>query len=301
MSISRTRSFVFTLNNYNDADVALISSLYTSGYSTYYVFGREVGDSGTPHLQGFIQLRNPTTIRSLSRRMDGRAHLEQRRGTIAQAVAYCSKTDHAPTSEGTQPLDSSAKGAKEKGRWAAIISLAKDGDLAAIEELYPTAFLHQYATINRIMKDYMKAPPNLTELDNHWFTGPTGTGKSRHARERWGESLFIKNSNKWWDGYQGEETVLIDELELDAGKYMGHFLKIWGDRYAFNAEIKGSAALIRPLRIIVCSNYSIDQIWIHDLACAKAVARRFPITVFGAHAFNPYALGVDVAGVHPND
>lgn len=44
--------------------------------------------------------------------------------------------------------------------------------------------------------------PTLDVLTNEWIYGPTGTGKSRMAR-RENPEAFIKNPNKWWDGYAG--------------------------------------------------------------------------------------------------
>lgn len=42
---------------------------------------------------------------------------------------------------------------------------------------------------------------------------------------------------------------------------MGHFIKIWGDRYGLLEETKGSGAGISIDFIIVTSNYEIDTIW----------------------------------------
>lgn len=43
----------------------------------------------------------------------------------------------------------------------------------------------------------------IDNLENYWFYGPTGTGKSKRVRDTWGADLYIKNPNKWWDGYTG--------------------------------------------------------------------------------------------------
>lgn len=46
-------------------------------------------------------------------------------------------------------------------------------------------------------------PVSLDSLSNRWLWGPTGVGKSRTVRETYGDDLFVKNPNKWWDGYSG--------------------------------------------------------------------------------------------------
>lgn len=48
-------------------------------------------------------------------------------------------------------------------------------------------------------------------LDNEWHWGASGTGKSRGVRERY-PGAFIKSNDKWWDGYDNEDVVIIEEM-----------------------------------------------------------------------------------------
>jgi hypothetical protein len=80
-------------------------------------------------------------------------------------------------------------------------------------------------------------------------------------------------TSKWWDGYYNQENVIIDDFD----KYMkgqAYWLKIWGDRYAFPAEIKGSSAMIRPKVICITSQYHPCDIW-DDSETLEAIRRRF--------------------------
>lgn len=81
--------------------------------------------------------------------------------------------------------------------------------------------------------------------------------------------------SKWWDGYDGERCVLIEDVDK-SHTFLGYFLKIWADHYPFPAECKGSKTAIRPQRIIVTSNYAPDEIWT-DLPTLEPIMRRFKV------------------------
>ena len=88
-----------------------------------------------------------------------------------------------------------------------------------------------------------------------WLWGVAGSGKSAYARELsecYGK-VYIKPQNKWWDGYRGEPSVILDDLDTPV---LGHYLKIWADRWEQTGEIKGGTIPLNFDRIIVTSNYA---------------------------------------------
>lgn len=95
-----------------------------------------------------------------------------------------------------------------------------------------------------LYKSLTVKPVTLDKLDNYWIWGPSGAGKSSGARVRWPD-LYNKPLNKWWCDYQGEPTVLLEDISRDR-LLMSTHLKIWGDHYPFTAETKGGATTIRP-------------------------------------------------------
>ena len=95
-----------------------------------------------------------------------------------------------------------------------------------------------------------------------WLYGPSGIGKSRLVRDSFNE-IYEKSNNIWWDGYNNEKIVLIDDFDKTCIK-LSYYLKIWGDNYRFNGEIKGS--IIQPIyeKLIITSNYNIETLFYNE-------------------------------------
>lgn len=84
---SKSRAWCLTVNNYTEEERQAI--LHNSR-SDYVIVGKETGDSGTPHLQGYIRFPNAVRLSTL-KKMFPRAHLEIARGTPEENYKYCSK------------------------------------------------------------------------------------------------------------------------------------------------------------------------------------------------------------------
>lgn len=83
--ISPSIRWCFTLNNPKSQDKILISS---NSSVKYYIIGDEVGVSGTPHLQGYIEFNRKLRPLSLDLPV---AHWEKARCPRETNILYCSK------------------------------------------------------------------------------------------------------------------------------------------------------------------------------------------------------------------
>lgn len=272
----RFRAWCFTSNNYTDEDELLIYSLVE--HCSYVIVGRETAPTtGTPHYQGFIYFDNPRTFSGVLKLLPDGTHLEPkyRESTFKQASDYCRKGGDF-FENGTLPMDQQGKGDAGKlsseQRW----ELAKLGDFESLPpEHYP---------LYRAIYSEFRVVSDRNELTNYWICGPSGCGKSRYVRDTYGPGtelggdlgFYTKMMNKWWDGYRDEDVVLMDDFDPDHGKYLGYFLKIWSDHYAFNAEIKRGFVRLRPLIFVITSQYPIHRCF-HEPETIEAITRRFQV------------------------
>lgn len=92
----------------------------------------------------------------------------------------------------------------------------------------------------------------------------------------------MKSQNKWWDGYNNQDVVLIDDFDK-MGTGLSHYLKIWADPYGdIDGEIKGSTIPLNFKELYITSNYTIEELfWSEqDQQLSSALLRRFEVLNF---------------------
>lgn len=263
--LQRGRNFAFTFNNYPSTD--LVDEIDCK----YIIYGKEVGESGTPHLQGTIVFPQQRTVSAVIKDLPG-CHVELCIDVFA-SIEYCKKEGQF-TERGTPPKTKQAAavegGLATQEKYRQIRLACEEDRLDDLDEQTRTRD-YRMVEYHRSVGAKRRCLPDST-AQHLWFYGDSGTGKSRKAREE-NPNAYLKMCNKWWDGYEDEEVVLIEDFDI-VHSVLAHHLKIWGDRYPFLAEIKGGAKKIRPKLIIVTSNYSPEQIW-NTSSDLEPILRRF--------------------------
>lgn len=269
----RYYGWCFTINNPTEQDKEELKKMQEEKVYKYLVFGREKGEEEeTPHYQGYVLLKLKKALTGV-KKMLTRAHLEPQRGNFAQAIEYCKKEGDF-YEDGEPPMDQQTKGKRGREFWEETKDLAKKGKL---DEIDPKVYIQYYKSLQSIAKDHAVMPPDAEDTTGEWYYGETGTGKSYEARNN-NPGFYLKMCNKWWDNYQGEEVAIIEDFDKQH-QVLGYYLKIWADRYAFPAEIKGGKINIRPSKIIVTSNWHPNEIWT-ERQTIEPILRRFKIKHF---------------------
>lgn len=280
--VTRGSRAVMTWNNYPEDAIETLQKYFESGVVAYMCVGKEIAPTtGTPHLQGYIQWKKQTKFAALAKKW--RCSFREAFRDGATNRAYCSKTraqDPVPNEFFMEWGEMKSEGGRdggeaEKKRWEDARQAAKEGRM---EDIPADIYIRYCKNLEWIRAQNEERPKDLNgRLQNLWIYGPPGTGKSRLARMIDPDGYYTKSKNKWWDNYKGEESIVMDEIGTKDKEWIGEFLKIWGDRYAFNAETKGSSKVVRPKHIIVTANYSIDDCFpkIDDEMLNQAIHRRF--------------------------
>lgn len=270
----------------------------------HYVYGREKGESGTPHLQGHVYFKHAKTLKSVVKILPG-CHVSITR-MLQEAIAYCRK-DGDVVEWGTAPADQEkkgeggpkgakdgAKGGKmEKDLWTVALQHCKAGEW---EKVPPRITITHYGNLKQIHGDAVSLLCRSFDHDNrvfYWFWGPAGAGKSRTARDMCGQfvgtRLFSKNasSGKWFNGMEkGMALILLEDVHPEQGKDLSTQLKLWCDRYPFTAEWKGGAQKINFAGGFVTSNYALGQV-IANSEDFAAIKRRVVQVWFGKKLDTP--------------
>ena len=271
----QSRNWAFTLNNYTDENTP---KELPKGFR-YIGFSKEIGEKGTPHLQGVAVYGNACTHKRMREALPG-AHIDKIYSTFEQAREYCLKqvTEGNPFIEfGDCPKTKKQIGNDEKARWRLINENVINGNWDLLRENEPMVVNIHLSKLQRFKATFQPPLPDNDKLENYWIWGPPETGKS-YAVRHWAKTnggLYNKDCHKWWCGYDNQPNVLIDDFNPEwVGK---HRLKTWVDHYEFPAEIKGGNKTIRPTRFFVTSNYSLEHIFGDDPMLLKAIKRRFTV------------------------
>lgn len=253
----RTKYYVFTLNNYTEEEAAALANYAqalenseSNPKCTYCVVGKEVGESGTRHLQGYIEFSTRCRLTQV-KRVPGlsRAHFEGRRGSAREAADYCIKDGDLLVEAGT--ISDVRPG--QRTDLEALKEDLKNGKRARdLADDHFKEFLRYQRGINAARIAY--APKRDWQCSVIVYWGRTGAGKTRAVFDNvlTTEDIYVHPGGQWFDGYEGQPIVLFDDYAGSEFK-LQYFLKLL-DRYPMHVPIKGGFASFVPYEIYITSN-----------------------------------------------
>lgn len=241
-----SRNWCFTVNNYQKSD----EQSFQSRKHKYLVYGREKGEKGTPHMQGYIEFGGAKKLETLKKEYGYHIHWEVRKGTAEEASKYCKK-------DGDYHEDGE------------ISKQGKRSDIIRIKEMMkqgvrdPKVYYEECTSYQalRFAEKGIELFEQKREWKSivHWYYGPTGTGKTATAYQKYPNAWISSRDLKWWQGYNGEENVIIDDFRGDFCTF--HELLRILDRYPYRVEIKGGSRQLLAKNIIVTCPYHPAEVY----------------------------------------
>lgn len=263
------RTWCFTLNNPECEDDLQLAEL--ANKSVYLIVAREHWNTPglTPHYQGYVEFQNPCRFTKVKKYFP-RAHIEPRRGSRTQARQYCFKEDPTPDEYGQFRPDKSGA----RNDLLAVKNKLDEGITeSTIADEHFGSWVRYQKSFNRyaLLKNKRKA----VERKVLWIHGPTGCGKTKLAYEKLPDAYWKQPGCKWWDGYEMEADVIIDDFRPD---YMNfQFLLRLLDRYPMQVECKGGSVPWMARNIIITAPTSPTVMFAHCQEDINQLLRRLEV------------------------
>lgn len=287
-SKGQIRNFCFTINNWTDKDISRLAYLTTPKSQVkakYLIYGKEVGEQGTPHLQGYCELSSKISFSVLKEHIPN-AHIESRIGTAQQALEYCKKEDEDPFIFGKLSRQGQRTDIEE------LYAFIRDEaiSLRQIREEFPTQYIIYNKVIHQVFNDIQQEKLQVELLEEEYSSvgwRPWQQAIFKRLREkpdrrtviwRWesngnvGKSflaryLLLKEKAYYVTGgrkadifhaYNKEPIVIFDlprGLDSEEGKYIYEVIECFKNGQFLSTKYNTQIKLFRTPHVLVFANF----------------------------------------------
>lgn len=244
----RPSRWTFTWNNPPNAYGSLLGNLVDSKIAKYVCGQLEQGKNGTNHFQGYIEFNKQTTLKKCKECIPG-AHWEISGGTGEENKKYCTKEEtriEGPWEWGVMCAP---------GTRTDLLMLKEVLDTKSLKEAWQECFpmMLKYHRGAEKYKQIMETPRDkATILEIH--IGAPGTGKTTGVLDDYPGAMWM-NSSGWWDFYEGQKVVVIDEF---CGWLPYNVLLKLADPGPYSVNVKGTMKQFVSERVVIISNTDPD-------------------------------------------
>lgn len=306
----RCRSFVFTVNLPQDATIDegsragdLLEEHFNAAGDTIssFCFQLERGDkTERPHLQGWLYLKNAATFKRVHALFipEMQEWIAAAKGSPQQCWDYCTKDEgrlYGPWCKGQRPEGQGKRNDIHDFAAAAKRLKTKEVTLQELQENHRTVEARYMKYFDRVVT--REQAPRDFDTKCTLVHGPPSTGKTtmvtnmakaddENARVYYLPLKEHENGVQWWDGYDGQEVVVIEDAEP---RFMqrGYFLRLI-DKVPLQVQTKGGMRHFLAKHVYITSNYSMDGLFpFTDPAIARRIHNVFETSYHPNHQLRP--------------
>ena len=233
------------------SDERWFQNLSTKKGIRYFIVGRETCPTTKKiHYQGYIAFKNAKTFKQTKRWFGlDKIHIEQAVAGDKANEKYCSKED--VIIEVGEPLQQG----KRTDIQVAIDICKETGSIGAVLDKVHNYQAVRHAELYMKYKEPAELRPDL-QVINIW--GASGKGKTRYVYEN-ETNIFRPINFKWWEGYDGHDVVLLDDIRKDFCKF--HELLNLLDIYPYRVECKGGSRQLRCKKIYITTPIPLTEMY----------------------------------------
>jgi hypothetical protein len=221
-------NWCWTWNNYPLNYKSCVENWYEMDLVNYLICGEEIGESGTPHLQGFLQITKKRRMRALKRLLGiPELHLEKMKGTLDEAISYCQK-------EGGEVLE--LGNLRRKGKRTDLEAIQESLKNGATELEIAEQYFSQWIRYGKRFKEYQdllnprSSSPRFTleSFSTEWIekvkdydyskcmvlVGETGIGKTEFALALLPGALVVSHMDDLIH-FKDQSGIIFDDMSFD--------------------------------------------------------------------------------------
>lgn len=263
------RDWLVTLRKRDCPEASRLQQIFTDLSVVSAVFQLERGEqSGYEHWQIFVRFKNQKRFTTLRKQLASAglatAHIEPRRGSVAQAVAYCSKEE--TRLEGPYYFGDSIDTSNRQGHRSDLDRLREMvlDDGMSVDEILLSDASSTAARYTQYLRDLVqardrKASKDFRHLEVVYLYGRPGVGKTRWAMQQYGDGVYrVSDYRHPFDSYSGQKTLVLDEF--DGSIPLGLLLNLL-DGYQMELPARYANRIARYERVIIISNSALSNFY----------------------------------------
>lgn len=250
MKFKRSRNYCFT-----DFLIRDLESIYNNNKDIirYLCWGTEYcPTTHKEHQQGWVQFFNPKSLKTAQRILNlPKQHFESMRGDEFSNDKYCTKD--GKFKQVGQHITQGHRTDLEQ-----IKKMIDDGNnMHDVANSFFGDFIRYHSGLSKYAQlVHKEKTKEFRHVDVELICGPTNSGKTRQAMSQ-AQYKIEGSSLDWWDGYEGESIICIDEYDNDVK--LTKMLNIL-DGYQLRLPIKGGFTYANWNKVFITTNLTPDEL-----------------------------------------